>query len=338
VSDDSVITPPADDVLTPVVPAQWASNPASAPWCPPVLASVLARASCEAWAQEPRVVRMEHAGWQVQGASVRGRAHAHRSEHRDDALACASRDGTLVLAVADGAGSSALSRIGAAVVAERAVQRTLDRMMPFKVSDPLKEMMVFKNSDPLNDSLNVTRLGTAMAHAVHDAATELYALAEASAEPPSAFRTTLLLAAIHGDILLLSQVGDGAALVEKTDGTVLKIGSARESAWAGEVHCFVPDPCAMTAAAELRQLRASDVRTLALLTDGVDDPFHPLEQTGHALMQQWRSGTTSAIGTAKQPEAPAVLGDADALLTWLQFEQRGEVDDRTLLLAWRTTA
>ena len=72
------------------------------------------------------------------------------------------------------------------------------------------------------------------------------------------------------------------------------------------------------------------------MTDGIDDPFHPLEQSGSALVAQWRDGTTAPIGVAKQPLAASVLGDADALLQWLSFEQRGEVDDRTLLLAWRS--
>jgi hypothetical protein len=114
------------------------------------------------------------------------------------------------------------------------------------------------------------------------------------------------------------------------------VGAVRETAWAGEVTCFVPDACAMTQAAALRQLRASEVELIALMTDGVDDPFHPLEQSGAALIDQWTRGTVAPIGTARQPVTSAVLDDGAALIEWLSFEQRGEVDDRTLLLAWRT--
>ncbi|MBC7562686.1 MAG: hypothetical protein H7305_07180 [Gemmatimonadaceae bacterium] len=112
----------------------------------------------------------------------------------------------------------------------------------------------------------------------------------------------------------------------------------RETAWAGEVTCFVPDACAMTQAAGLRQVSASDMSLIALMTGGIRDPFHPLEQSGAALVQQWRHGTMEPIGTATQAIGGPVLGSTDALLQWMTFEQRGEVDDRTLLLAWNTPA
>lgn len=270
---------------------------------------------------EPCVIASQHAPWQVLGASLRGRSHAHRAEHRDDAIAALAANDVLLLAVADGAGSSALSRIGAAVTAQLAVTRTAARFA----------------AAPAQDGM-VARLGTAMAHAAHDAAVRLHDLAAAAEVSPAALRTTLILVAIAGDLLLVSQVGDGAVLVQRRDGTVQRVGAQRASAWAGEVTCFVPDACAMTEAAALRQVDAADVTLVALMTDGVDDPFHPLEQSGSALVEQWRHGTSAPIGTARQPVIGSVLGDAAALQQWMTFEQRGEVDDRSLLLAWRADA
>lgn len=280
---------------------------------------VLAPAFVHLSATEPGMLTHRGAGWQLCGASVRGKSHAHRGEFRDDAMASCVDGDLLVLAVADGAGSSALSRVGAAVTAELAVAKTVER---------------YRASGPGTDA--VARLGTAMAHAVHDAAMRLHELATLADLTPTAFRTTLVLVAIIGELMLVTQVGDGAVLVQRTDGTVSRVGALRETAWAGEVTCFVPDPCAMTQAAALRQLRASEVALIALMTDGVDDPFHPLEQSGEALIAQWRHGTSASIGTAQQAPAASVLGNMDALLRWLSFEQRGEVDDRTLLLAWRS--
>ena len=43
----------------------------------------------------------------------------------------------------------------------------------------------------------------------------------------------------------------------------------------------------MTQASALRQVSAADITLIALMTDGVDDPFHPLEQSGVALVSQW---------------------------------------------------
>ncbi len=303
----------------PVVPAAvWESRLPEVPWCPEALVTALEPTFVTRACLEPATLTFVRAAWRVRGASLRGKAHAHRGEFRDDALASHADGNLLVLAVADGAGSSALSRVGAAVTAEMAVACTVKRYHASAPSEPDSE-----------------RLGTAMAHAVHDAAIRLHALAAAADVSPAAFRTTLLLVAILGDLMLVSQVGDGAVLVQHLDGTVARVGAMRETAWAGEVTCFVPDACAMTQAAALRRLRAGDVALIALMTDGVDDPFHPLEQSGEALIAQWRHGTSASIGTAQQVAAASVLDDTDALLRWLSFEQRGEVDDRTLLLAWR---
>lgn len=309
-------TPPAPEEV--LEPASWSARAPDADWAPAALRDTLGDAFIAAAGREPRTLRAHAGAWQVHGASVRGRSHAHRGEHRDDAIACGTGDDLVVLAVADGAGSSPLSRIGAACTADLAARRTGER-----------HAAAATTRDP------VARLGTAMAHAVHDAAVHLHTLAATAELPPSAFRTTLLLVAISGDVMLVSQVGDGAVLVQKADGSVQRVGAARDTMWAGEVSCFVPEPCAITAAAELRQLRASEVTLVALMTDGIDDPFHPLEQSGAALVAQWRDGTEGSIGVARQPVTGPVLADDAALLRWLDFEQRGESDDRSLLLAWR---
>lgn len=304
-----------------VVPAAWVEREPEIAWCPAAISALLGDEFVRAAASEPSVVSQSHAAWQVLGASLRGKSHGHRGEHRDDALAVHAADGLLLLCVADGAGSSALSRVGAAVTAQAVVERTAAR-----------------HAASASDLPAASRLGTAMAHAVHDAALRLHELAAAAGVSPTALRTTVILVAMQGDLILVSQVGDGAVLMQRHDGTVVRVGAMRETAWAGEVTCFVPDACAMTQAAELRQVRAADVSLIALMTDGIDDPFHPLEQSGAGLVEQWRDGTNAPIGTAKQPHCGPVLASGDALLQWMTFEQRGEVDDRTLLLAWRAAS
>lgn len=314
---DSVPVPVAEDITAPA-PAVWTAREPDEAWCPAALVPELDAALVARCAAEPMRLDAAHGPWRVLGASVRGRSHAHRGTHRDDAMAVHADGDLLLLAVADGAGSSALSRIGAAVVAEMTVARTAARF-----------------AADLSNTSDASRLGTAMAHAVHDAALRLHALATQADVAPAALRTTLILVAVLRDLMLVSQVGDGAVLVLRRDGSVTRVGAQRESAWAGEVTCFVPDACSMTQAAELRQVAAGDVQLLALMTDGIDDPFHPLEQSGAALVSQWRTGTDAPIGTARQPRLGPALHGPDTLLQWMTFEQRGEVDDRTLLVAWR---
>lgn len=299
-------------------PAAWTAREPVHPWCPDALLPLIPASLVGLATAEPTTVAAHHAPWHLLGASVRGRSHGHRGEYRDDAMATHVDGQLLLLAVADGAGSSPLSRIGAAVTAQVAVERTAARY-----------------AADVATGAPVSRLGTAMAHAVHDAALRLHELAAAGEVAPASLRTTLVLVALLGDMMLVSQVGDGAVLVQKRDGTVLRVGAQRETAWAGEVTCFIPDACAMTQAAALRQVSADEVTLVALMTDGIDDPFHPLEQSAAQLVAQWRYGTSTPIGTARQRAQGPVLDHAAALLQWMTFEQRGEVDDRTLLLAWR---
>jgi hypothetical protein len=315
------VRPETDDESPPAPVATWESLAPEADWCPASLAHQLGHDFIESASVEPRILHRHTSEWHVRGASVRGRAHAHRGEYRDDAIACASTASLLVLAVADGAGSSPLSRIGAAVTAQTAVDRVVSRFLLTDDADA-----------------KLTTLGTAMAHAVYDASLTLHALAAAHGCGATDFRTTLILVAICGDDILVSQVGDGAAIVQTRAGDVLRASTLRESAWAGEVHCFIPEPCASAQAAAIRHVRAENVELVALFSDGIDDPFHPLEQSGTAIAEQWRHGTEHNIGAAIQSYRGPVLDSTESLLDWLQFEQRGEVDDRSLIVAWRAEA
>src|SRR5690625_6203789 len=60
--------------------------------------------------------------WHLLGASVTGRAHRARGSGNQDALAAATaRDGSLLLAVADGAGSAPRAAAGAQLATETAL-------------------------------------------------------------------------------------------------------------------------------------------------------------------------------------------------------------------------
>ena len=259
------------------VPASWLARDAEGDWCPASLRPLLDPSLIDACAAEPMVLSHAHGAWQVLGASLRGRSHAHRGDHRDDAMAMHADGELLLLAVTDGAGSSALSRIGAAVTATMAVTRTAERYA----------------ADRTNTAPSA-RLGTAMAHAVHDAALRLHELAAAADVSPAAMRTTVILVAVLGDLMLVSQVGDGAVLVQRRDGSVLRVGAQRETAWAGEVTCFVPDACAMTQAAALRQVIDAARRE----TDVILEIFGALLRIAQIESGAREAGFSSASGRA----------------------------------------
>lgn len=323
---------PAPPPEEPIVPATWQSVPAADPWCPP---EVLAHAP--AWlaqvaAADVHVFADDVApGWRAVAASVRGRSHAHRGDHREDAFAVRRHDGLVVLCAADGAGSASLSRVGAEVACRETAERVVAKLAPERAY--LRE----RQRDELAHAV-----GHAIGLSVWETCRLLHEIAVGSGTSPSAYRSTLLVAAWYAseatELLVSSQVGDGAVVAWRKDGTVVRLGDADSGDFAGEVRTFVPDAQAPERASHVRVTDASAVTAFALLTDGVDDPMHPIEQTAPALLAQWRTGAAVEIPRVAQRFRGPVLGPADAgpaLAQWLGFERRGENDDRTAVVLAR---
>jgi serine/threonine protein phosphatase PrpC len=316
----------------PIVPATWQAVAPEAPWCPPEIG-----AHAPAWlrdvvaadvASESAVVA---APWRVAAASVRGRSHAHRGDHREDAFAVASDDGLVVLCAADGAGSSRYSRIGAEYACRETAAAVVRKLAPERAY--LRE----RHRDEL-----VHAVGHAIGLSVWETCRGLHDLAKASTTSPADYRCTLLVAALYRaadeEILVTSQVGDGAIIAWRDDDAVVRLGTADSGDYAGEVRTFVPDAQAPERASHVRVLGGRGVRALALLTDGVDDPLHPLEAHAPAMFAQWRDGSDVPLDGVTQTFRGPVLGDANAgtrLAEWLTFEKRGENDDRTAVVLHR---
>ena len=251
-------------------------------------------------------------GWRAVGASRRGRLHAHQGRYREDALALASWPRGVVMAVADGAGSAPLSRVGAELAT---------RTLAAHASDD-------------------AALARALDQGMQAAQERLVRLAEASGVARSALRCTLLAVALVDDgagnaRLASAQVGDGVVARVGRDGTVSRLGRGDSGEFSGEVSCFLPDPCAPERArASVAVGDARDVALVLVASDGIEDPFYPIERTGGLVARQLLGGVTEpAHNFQRQDPQPAPLLAADpsaALLAWLAFERRGENDDRTL--------
>lgn len=321
--------PPSPAVEEPIVAATWQNLPPRDAWCPP---EVLAHAP--GWVAhvptaDVHVFAEDVApGWRAVAASVRGRSHAHRGDHREDAFAVRRHDGLVVLCAADGAGSAALSRVGAEIACRETADRVVAKLGPERAY--LRE----RQRDELAHAV-----GHAIGLSVWETCRLLHDLAAASGTSPSAFRCTLLVAAWYAsdasEIVVTSQVGDGAIVAWRRDGTSMRLGDADSGDFAGEVRTFVPDAQAPERASHVRVSDATALEALALLTDGVDDPWHPIEAHAPALLAQWRDGAVAEVPKVTQTFRGPVLGTADAgpaLATWLGFEKRGENDDRTAVL------
>jgi hypothetical protein len=212
-------------------------------------------------------------GWAVVGARRTGEGHARRGERGQDAWCVRARDGVLVAAVADGAGSAARGGAGAAL-AVRAAVGNLQRNFSEKRGAPDlggaqsrppggevgrgpayqpggKDLPSAPPENPLGDTVN-------------SVATTLRAAATRHAFSPRDLACTLILAVSTGDETWVAQVGDGAAVARDASGW-------RALSWpAGGEHAgstyFVTDD---TPRIRLTH-HAEPITALALLTDGLE--------------------------------------------------------------------
>ena len=325
---------PASKPAEPPAPkaAQFQNLPATDAWCPPAIAEHFPELRAHIYEDNAATERVLPAGWRVVGATKRGRQHAHKATHREDALAFNAGAQFTLLCVSDGAGSCPLSRLGSHVAARTVTARLMEQL-------PKLEKAVTDDADKLKTELSAQL--TAALVAACQALVELAAKTKTSAKD---YRCTLLTL-LHWrgekhELLLANQIGDGAILVLNKDKSTRRIGEADSGQFSGEVSCFVPDDNARDKAKRIDFIAPADaVECVLLCTDGIEDPFFPIAKMAGDLFRQLYTGVSEPLKDFKtQPTQPPILPQesaAGALGQWLEFEKRGENDDRTVLLLHR---
>lgn len=312
--------------------ATWKVAPVKEPWAPEAVTKEFPELDRQDYQDHEYLERIVSDDWRVIGGSRRGRKQAHDSRFREDAMAFGHNDVVTVLSVADGAGSSAYSRIGSHV----AVHETVESVMA-----ALKEL-----SD--EDKKDVDKLETALKKvltaAVRQARGKAVSVAEKAKLNPKDFRATLLtIVHYHADdreLLVSNQVGDGAISLLLKNKTVRKFGASDSGAFSGEVSCFLTDKDAEKKAEEIEVVKdVGEVEAMFLCSDGIEDPFYPIDKRSLDIFKQWRCGVDKPMtGFKSQPGQAPVFDQeaaAPALAQWLEFEKRGENDDRTILVMHR---
>ena len=192
-------------------------------------------------------------------------------------------------------------------------------------------------------------LETSIVEVVREHAAFVATLAADTGHEPRDFRCTLLLTVLyrHGDreLACLSQVGDGFIAGINGQGVARRYDPAgnAEGAFSGEVNCFVPDDgCAERARPFGVMPSTANLQALLLCTDGIEDPFYPVEENLEPIFRQflfappepWVPGLTWAAPIpALADKDPAQA--RERLAAWLAFEKKGENDDRTAMLVYR---
>lgn len=300
--------------------ATWRVLAAAGDWCSAQLAAQLPWAAQVTYTD--RVTHDSRLGgrWHLLGFTQRGRIHAHDGTHREDEMAIASSSRGFALVAADGAGSSAWSRVAAAAVCRDVVEcaRALwgrpDDKTPHVIADTV-------------------------ARSVDRASLSLREAAERTGLSARDVRTTALVAISVDDALVTLQVGDGAIVGVTRDGALRRLGVTDSGGYSGEVTAFVPDASAEEIAMRVAVHALEELESVLVVTDGIEDPFYPFDRKGLEVVRQLYEGVERPLDATllQRPHGP-VVGSAEALerlAEWMAFERRGENDDRTLVGAFR---
>lgn len=319
----------------PLKPATWEQKEAKGEWCPdhikPHLPYVPDKYENNIEAEIPVLP-----AWKSIVATRRGKMHAHHGTHREDAFGVENGPHFTVACVSDGAGSYQYSRIGSETTC-----REMTRLMKDSLLTEANEL------DALEGNALATALGAILQRSVIVACESLRSLATKSGAQPKDFRCTLLAAILYksekSGLALACQVGDGFIAGLKVTGSAARYGSSDSGEFSGEVNCFIPDESAPTKATEsiaaIRAISLADLEALILCSDGIEDPFYPIDKKAAPIFEQLYSGVAAPLdGFTDQPKHGPVIGvpnSAELLGQWLSFEKKGENDDRTILVLHR---
>jgi hypothetical protein len=276
-------------------------------------------------------------GWKILAGTRRGRAHAHKGEHREDAFQFVSDKKSYAIAVvSDGAGSADLSRIGSEVLA-----RVVCRKLAMEVEQIARERGT--NTAAASKHAMVRAVKEAVFHARNC----ILDLAGRTQRQPQDFRCTLLLGLLfrvgEQDSFLAVRVGDGAIVaVNRNDveKRIMLLTEAKTNDYGGLVDCFVPDEKMVRHIDRVLEMDANTLRGVFLCSDGIEDPYYPLTKYGELVFSQLCHGVGELHPDFKpySVEGPILGSDkaTERIADWLKFEKRGESDDRTILVFYRT--
>lgn len=250
----------------------------------------------------------------VVGASKRGRSHAHGGKFRDDHLGARVAGAWNLLAVADGAGSAALSRLGSMLAVEAALAS-------------LESDLSHRNEDDAGDFLGPVLVAAALA-----AVQVLDDRAVADGIERRALSTTLIIAAVRrietGILTGVFGIGDGGAGIVGGDvSRPAALTDPDSGEFAGQTRFLDRSTVEENGVERVRIDVRSGFDALLLMTDGITDPRLPTE-AAFADVETW-DALWAEVRAAVDFASPAA---ADQMLAWLDFWSHGNHDDRTLLV------
>jgi serine/threonine protein phosphatase PrpC len=187
--------------------------------------------------------------WQVVAASVCGTSHIRNKQLCQDAHHWQLLPGNVLLtAVADGAGSASLGKVGAMVAVETAVETLAIKEI---TRDSLADDAIVRSL--LHEALLAAK------KAVEDAAI-------ADSKQPQDLATTLIIMVATPDLVAVVQIGDGLAVAKDRMGNLMALTRPDHGEYINET-TFLTSPHALDTA-QIRLWRENIVN-IGVLTDGL---------------------------------------------------------------------
>ena len=241
--------------------------------------------------------------FRIFGASVRGLLHKHEGTHCDDWFEIGTAGDWTIIAVADGAGSKKLSRIGAKVSCITALQYLENSLVPLLLTD-FETKLAWQ--DACNPKINpegidvniktfrdaVTKARDAVTKAFVSSCKSLQNYANDSANQEK-FNELLgrkfivddlactLNIAIHypsewGSVIIGCQIGDGLIGIVMPDGQSKVLSESDSGGYAGETKFLVSEGmCNDDVLLPRTEIFADSISALLVMTDGVSNDFFP---------------------------------------------------------------
>ena len=257
--------------------------------------------------------------WLVARASVRGTSHAKTGQPCQDSssVGMGAPDGMLVAAVADGAGSAALSADGSRIAACAATRRAVK--------------LIRLHVQPLYEGV----LEEILKEAVHHSRKELEAEAQRQKKSLREFATTLIVAICAPEITGAAQIGDGAMVTagkrmsrDDEDGDYTLFSAPQRGEYANTTNFITSSGWQNSLAVRTR--RGGIIR-LAMFTDGIQS-IALNAASGNAPHAPFFDPLF--IWADKQKDASSAESSLAAFLSSPRVTARAD-DDLTLLLAVR---
>jgi len=250
-------------------------------------------------------------GWQLFGASRRGKSHAHAGTYREDAFQMIvsgpkSSVRWWAFAVADGAGSRPLSRVGANLAVKSVCSYLRKAELKRQVPDRLVNQSAVTALEALKSEADRRECS------IDDLACTLLVLLWIMDKEDS------------GGLSATFQAGDGLIAYTDECGSLTQLATEDYVAFAGSAHFFTSQHVQETWDVRFgcHYFEQSPAGFL-VMTDGVADDLIPYKTNGPILVEE----LFAARDSADPSETLAV--------DLLAYEKRGSFDDRTLACGLR---